>query len=140
MSIDIIAVFGKSNEVRKSAGGKGGKKSDEGKTVREEVCLLIRALYATKAKHPSGADCTLLDRTTEAEFTAWKKAKWGDLMPKQPLKVYLGHYQRLEHGYGPDAAYITKNGKRVLRADTDKHANSLTVRSDAPFLGYVKVK
>lgn len=140
MSVDIIAVFGKSNEVRQSGGGKGGKKSDDGLTVREEVCRLIRALYGTKAKHPSGADCTLLDRTTEAEFTAWKRAKWGALTPKQPLKVYVGHYQRLEHGYGPDAAYTTKNGKRVLRADTDKHTNSLTIRSDAPFLGYVKSK
>lgn len=140
MAIDLSSMFGKTSEVRKSAGGKGGKKSDDGLTVREEVCLLIRALYSTKAKHPSGADCNLLDRTTEEEFTAWKRAKWGALSPKQPLKVYVGHYQRLEHGYGPDAAYITKNGKRVLRADSDKHANSLTVRSDAPFLGYVKSK
>jgi hypothetical protein len=125
--IDVTKGFGNATAPVSKSGGKSGKQSEYG-NVREAVCALIRALFAIADKWPDGRECTKLDRTTETEFGAWKRSVWGANAPKQSLTTYLGHYNRLEHGYGPDAAYTVKDGKRRLRADSDKYLNSIKAR------------
>lgn len=117
-TIDVTK-YGSAGTSTLQGGGKGGKVSEYG-NVRETICKLIAQLCT-----PSADGAYPMDTFGESNFAALKRDLWGADAPTQSLRVYVGHYNRLEHGYGPDVAYTLDEGKRVLRQDArKKHLNS----------------
>lgn len=129
LKIDVSGM-GQASAPQATSGGKGGKEGVYG-TIRDTVCELLESLDKAESTWADGTPTTALSRYTRDEWQKFVKTAWPNGNgPDQELRTYYGHYQRVEHGYGPAAAYTGKD-RREHSAGWRKHIRSLKSRLSA---------